>query len=267
MQVQSLSFFLSDPLLMPCAVRHFEDAVGQVEAAKAVVAGVGHYEAHEPLIAKYRPPTSEFLLQHLGELRSHVFVAATVKAGEGFIHGNDVQPFRYRNWLFAMAGQIHLVDNAGEAALPIPTYIRKNIRGATLPEVLFHQVLAFLHRQGLLAGERWEMSPLRKALKAAISLEGLELAGERRDCSMILTDGRILLGAAMGRPVYTRQFKGIEGCKKCDDRVGRPVFHEHLRGVAFLDTGALPSEEWETIGPNTLFQVDTSLNVETFSLD
>ncbi len=267
MQVQSLSFFLSDPLLMPCVVEHFKDAVAHVEPGKAVVAGVGHYEVHEPLIAKYRPPTCEFLLQHLGELRSHAVMVAAVKAGESFIHGNDVQPFRYRNWLFTMAGQIHLVEEEDEAALPIPTYIRRNIRGTTVPEVLFHQVLAFLHRQGLLAGERWEMSPLRKALKAAVSLEGVSLTGERADCSVILTDGRILLGAALGRPVYMRVFKGLENCKRCDDRLGQPVFHEHLRGAAFLDTGSLPSEEWETIGPNTLFQVDTSLNVETFSLD
>lgn len=267
MQVQSLSFILSDPLLLPCVVETLSDAVAQVEPATAMVAGVGHYEVHEPLLAKYRPPTSEFLLQHLGELRSHVVVAATVKAGDAFVHGADVQPFRYRNWLFAMAGRIDRVDGVDEVALPIPTYIHRNIRGGTVPEVLFHQVLAFLHRQGLLAGERWEMSPLRKALKSALSLEGMGLGGENSDCSMILTDGRILLGAALGRPVYMRVFKGIEGCKRCHDRLGRPVFHEHLRGAAFLDTGSLPSEEWETISPNTLFQVDTSLNVETFSLD
>ena len=199
MQVQSISFFLSDPLLLPCVVETLQEAVAQVEPATAAVAGVGHYEIHEPLLAKYRPPTSEFLLQHLGELRSHVVVAATVKAGEAFVHGADVQPFRYRNWLFAMAGQIDRVDGVDEVALPIPTYIHRNIRGGTVPEVLFHQVLAFLHRQGLLAGERWEMSPLRKALKSALSLEGMGLGGEHSDCSMILTDGRIMLGAALGR--------------------------------------------------------------------
>jgi hypothetical protein len=40
-----------------------------------------------------------------------------------------------------------------------------------------------------------------------------------------------------------------------------------VRGVLVLDTDALPSQEWETVGPNKLFQVDANLSVESFSLD
>ena len=268
MHVQSLSIIINDPLMLPCVASHFEQAVNLIGPAEAGVVGVGHFEMGEPLVAKMRPPTSAAIQLMLNRLLANVVLAASVGNSSKPPHSYDVAPFRYRNWFFNMAGSVEQFKEEDAQQLAIPTYIARNIRGHTVPEAMFHQFLAYLHRQGLLAGDRWDLGPLRKALNSVLSREDVWFGtGESPDLSMTLSDGAILLGAAVGRPVYVRVVDGVKGCLACGSDVdGRPVDHPHVRGAVILDTEGLPSEEWQTVGPNRLFQVDTNLEFETFSL-
>jgi hypothetical protein len=267
MQVQGISLVLSDPLLFPEAIERYADAIGMISPDAASATGVGYFDGDEPLIAKYHPPVSANLVQLMGKLNSNVALATSLGPGSEEVSGRNIQPFRYRNWLFSMSGTVGRFNSEREVQLAIPTYIRENVRGDTVAEMLFHQVLAFLHRQGLLAGERWEISPLRTALKGAMSLDDVWFEDGEPDCSLMLTDGRILLGAALGRPVYVQKIEGLEPESPDPALLKSTRFHSRARGAIFLDTNSLVSEQWETIGPNTLFQVDTNFEVETFSLD
>lgn len=267
MQVQGISFMVSDPLLFPELVERYTGAIQLVSPDTAAAAGVGHFEGGEPLIAKYLPPVSGNLVQLLHKLNTNVALATCVGGASDRLAGADMQPFRYRNWLFSMSGSISTFDAEREVQLAIPTYVRENIQGKTVAEVLFHQVLAFLHRQGLLAGERWKIGPLRTALKGALSLDEAWFGSEPPDCTLVLTDGCILLGAALGRPIYMQTIAGLSPEVLDPDLLKSVRFHGHARGAVFLDTNGLVSEDWETIGPNALFQVDTNFEVETFSLD
>jgi hypothetical protein len=267
MQVQSLAFVVSDPFALPCVVARCEEAVRRVDPGKARVVGIGHYEEGEPLIGRYRPPTSGGLQGLLSRLTCRLALAAAMHSNGPCAEGGDLQPFRFRNWLFVMAGGGEQFARGQEPELPIPTYIRKNIRGGTVGEWLFHQFLAFLHPQGLLAGERMTLDPLRNALKSALSQEAFKVPGGERDATLLLTDGEILLAATLGRPLYYLPIHGLEKCTACGgDGEGNAVAHPHVRAVVLLDTAALPSGEWETIGPGNLFQVDARGGVETYGL-
>jgi len=268
MQVQSLCFILNDPLMLPCVAGHFSHAVSLLEPESAIAVGIGHFELGEPLVAKVRPPTCAKLQGILAQTYANVVLVTAVKPGIPEVHSYDVGPFRYGNWFCTMAGSIDAFRSEEGSKLAIPTYISKNIRGSTVGEVLFHQYLAFLHRQGQLAGERWDMGPLRKALGSALSHDSIWFGeGVSADNSLALSDGRIVLGAALERPVYVRRIEGLDSCLSCGTDVdGKPVEHGHVRGVVVLDTCALPSEEWQTVGPNRVYQIDTNLEFETFSL-
>jgi len=267
MQVQTICFFVNDPLMLPCVIDGFKDALAQIGGPEAQAVGVGHFELGEPLIARLRPPTTDRLDRTLTRLLGNAALAAAVARTDPPVHERDIPPYRYRNWLFAMGGRVASLDLQGDVDLAIPTYIRRNIRGSTLPETLFHQYLAFLHRQGLLAGERWDLGPLRRALQAALSQGAIFDTAGALDNSLLVTDGCILLGAALERPVYVHELNGLKGCLHCGRNVdGEPVDHDHVRGVVVLDTESLPSESWSTVGPHRLFQVDANLEFDTFSL-
>jgi len=249
-------------------VDKFSAALPFVGAPDAAAVGVGHYEGGEPLVARHRPPVSRDLAPLLRRHAAPVALAAAHFALRREDREGDIQPFRYREWLFTQAGNVEPFDGETGVSLAIPTYIQKNIRGRTSGEMLFHQVMAFLHRQKPGGSERSGPDLLRSALKAALSLSAFKQKDRPCDCSVMLTDGNVILGATLGRPVYMRHYKGLDGCVcTIGDEAHQSVFHSSVRGIVFLDTDALPSTEWETIGPNHLFQVDTSLNVETFALE
>jgi hypothetical protein len=224
-------------------------------------------------------------------------MASAIHAGPDALLRYDVPPFRYRNWFATMGGHVQRVDRTGGERLAIPTYIEKNMKGSTRAELLFHEFLAYLHPQGLLAGERWDMAPLRSALRSALATDGPGEGGPRRPAaaaaaaakrasssrrardleardepagggsSFFLSDGTVVLGAALERPVYARRIEGLETCQACGQDVdGKPISHPHIRGLILLDTNSLPSEEWQTVGPNRAFQVDQNLNLDTFPL-
>ncbi len=265
MQAQTLAIIINDPLLMPCVAAHVSTAIELLAPGDAAAVGVGRFERGDPLVAKARPPLSEDNLGMLRRTQARLALVSSIACSEAALHPYDLQPFRYRNWLFAMAGTIRTLQRPLDARLAIPSYIEKNIRGATAGEVLFHQFLAYLHRQGLLAGERLDMTPLRRALESALSHAGVWFGKESPNNSMFLSDGRVLLGAALERPVYVRNIEGIEGCLNCGGDVdGNPISHPHVRGVVTMDTDGMPSQEWQTVASGRILQVNRELQFESF---
>lgn len=265
MQAQTLAVLVNDPLLMPCVAAHLAPAIELLGPHQAVAVGVGRFERGDPLVAKVRPPMSREILSVLQRTQGQLAICSAMAGPQSEIHPYDLQPFRYRNWLFAMAGPVRMLGRPLDNRLAIPSYIESNIHGSTAGEVLFHQFLAYLHRQGQLAGERLDMSPLRKALSSALSHGNIWFGDEGANNSMFLSDGRILLGAALERPVYVANIDGIEQCMNCGGDVdGNPVAHPHVRGVVALDTDGLPSADWQTVAPGRIFQVNRELLFESF---
>lgn len=265
MQAQTLAILINDPLLMPCVAAHVASAIQLLSPDEAAAVGVGRFERGDPLVAKVRPPVSRETLALLQRTQARLALITSIAANPTTLHPYDLQPFRYRNWLFAMAGTIGKLGRPLDTQLAIPSYIEKNIRGNTAGEVLFHQFLAYLHRQGQLAGERLDMTPLRKALASALSHAGVWFGKEGPNNSLFLTDGKVLLGAALERPVYVANIEGIEDCLDCGGDVdGNPVSHPHVRGVVMMDTDGMPSEEWQTVASGRVFQVNRDLQFESF---
>jgi hypothetical protein len=267
MQVQTIAFFINDPLMLPCVMQHYLPVFELLEPATSSAVGIAHFEMGEPLLAKVHPDTHSNPTANLSHIVGNAALVAVMGNGGESVHSYDLQPYRYRNWVFVMAGGLRSLPPEARAHLAIPEYIEANIRGEKVPEVLFHQYLAFLHRQGLLAGDRWDLSPLRKALAAALSHENVWFGDSSGGHSLVLSDGRILVGASIERSVHVHIIEGIGGCTACGQDVdGCPVDHGHVRGVVVVDTDRLPPQDWQTVGPGNIFQVDREFNFESFSL-
>jgi len=176
-----------------------------------------------------------------------------------------------------MGGFAGLQIPEGEADLAIPTYIRRNMLGTSVGETLFHLFLAFLHSRGLMARETGPAGAWLDALRAAVSQPRIvDEARERGGVSLMISDGRTILGAALARPLYYRRKVGCSGGKPegngpdMDDPAphggsGSLASTSHLKSVVLLDTQALPPPEWTTIPPNSVFEISSEFDVRIYS--
>src|SRR5882762_4728204 len=121
--------------------------------------GLGYIQGGDVLLV--RTPKSSTtpvdLAGPLAEIATDCAIAQAVRDERGAFSGTDnTPPFRYRRWLFAQAGVEIMVRTAAGGLAPspdinarllehIPEYLRRNIRGRTPSEVVFHVFLSMLH--------------------------------------------------------------------------------------------------------------------------
>ena len=137
---------------------------------------------------------------------SHVVIAHVREATVGDRRADNTQPFRMRQWLFAHVGEV-----AGFAAMrerlveSLPDFLRRNMRGQTDSELLFHVLLSFLHDSGQLDSVDIERRGGRLgALRSTVTLidrYAREVGAGPGSLTLALTNGRQLYALRRGSPL------------------------------------------------------------------
>lgn len=208
---------ISRPDLLGEAVRE-EGAALDVTLPKAADGwGAGFYQSGEALHRKLPQPIEGHLAWSgvLDGVRSHVVIAHVRQATVGDRKADNTQPFRMRQWLFAHVGEV-----AGYAALrermlaSLPDFLRRNIRGQTDSELLFHVVLSFLHDSGHLDSVDVTDAAVVGALRGAVALVDQytrEVGATPGSLSLALTNGRQLYVLRRGSPLCLTQRDRLAG--------------------------------------------------------
>jgi glutamine amidotransferase len=152
----------------------------------------------------------------------------------------NADPFRFRYWLFGAVGEFgdfsqiraHLLES-------IPDFLRRNIRGHSPSEQLFHLFLAFLHDAGLLESLLAQPEPAQRALGETVAFVDRLLAASgaaSTKLALVATNGRCLVALSHGHPVQYLEVRGIAACQICrakqpERKHDRPVPHDKLRAV------------------------------------
>ncbi len=167
--------------------------------------GIGFFQAGEFLLR--RKPSDDRQGLDLAELahgiRSDLMIGHVRAATVGAIRTENTHPFRCRDWLFAHTGSVSKWDAVRERLTEsIPEFLRRNIRGDTDSEVLFHLVLSFLHDAGRLRDAPASPDDLRGALSSTMSLVDQVIREEGGDdefpINALLSDGEILAAVHRG---------------------------------------------------------------------
>ena len=176
--------------------------------------GVGFYQGGE-LLLRRRPvddrPTLP-LADALRDLRTDVLIGHVRHATVGAMRTENTHPFKYRQWLFAHTGTVAgfpaMRDRLAES---IPQFLRRNVRGDTDSELLFHLFLSFLHDAGKLDQPQVDASDARAALRSSLALvdrlsaeEGAEASGG----NLLVTDGEYLVAVHANQRMAYRVFQG-----------------------------------------------------------
>lgn len=176
--------------------------------------GVGFYQGGEVLLRR-RPIDDRAVLPlgaALSDIRTDVMIGHVRHATVGAMRTENTHPFRHRQWLFAHTGTVAAFPALRERLIEsIPQFLRRNVRGDTDSELLFHLFLSFLHDAGKLEHAVVDPADVRVALRSCLSLvdrlsaeEGAEPAG----CNLLITDGEHIVALHGQNNMAFRVYQG-----------------------------------------------------------
>ncbi|MFO0680485.1 MAG: class II glutamine amidotransferase [Sandaracinus sp.] len=192
---------------LPEALAEEKLAVGETPSASADAWGIGFYQGGEVLHKKRPHRGGDHVSWNdiAGNVRTDVAIIHLRTATVGDYRAENTHPFRMRQWLFAHVGTVAGFDAIKSALLdPMPDFLRRNVRGTTDSEVIFHSLLSFLDDAGRLDDVDAEPKTLLSAARSTLSLVerlGQEVGAPPSTLSFVLTNGRQMMAVRRGLPV------------------------------------------------------------------
>jgi glutamine amidotransferase len=246
----------NEPDNMACALFSARNALASRAVDKPEGWGLGFVQGGDVLLQKRpRVETTEVDLYGLiKDLKADAVVARVgfdkigsaqiAFASDASTTAEDADPFRFRSWLFGSVGEIDgaAFESVRERLLEsVPAFLRRNIRGKSPSEHVFHLFLAFLHDAGSLDAPSPSPAVVHGALRNGITfLERLlpTTGGEPSPLGLALvaTNGRCFVAANASHPMRYLHVEGISDCPVCHGRVdrerhGRRIQHDGVRAV------------------------------------
>jgi glutamine amidotransferase len=243
-----IAYFGNDPDNMVCALFSARNALYARSTRRIEGWALGFVQVGDVLLQKRpRADATEVDFYALArDLKADALVGRVGLGHDGNTAAEDADPFRFRSWLFASSGVVPSFDRFRDRLLEsIPDFLRRNIRGHSPSEHLFHLFLAYLHDAGILESP----SPAPTQVKAAIqsmlafvsrlldtSGNGGDRQGRGLELALVATNGRCLVGTVRSHPMQFLRIDGISDCTVCQGRAsmngdGRRISHEALRAV------------------------------------
>jgi glutamine amidotransferase len=259
-------FVINDSQRVACALQPAREAL--VAPAAPEGWGLASYQGGEVLLQRHPKPVvgpldfypaardqrTDYMVGHVREPGTHARL-------------DNTQPFRFRSWVFAQSGPVDATAaQRAEILTHVPDFLRRNIRGQTVAEELFHVFLSFLHDASKLDDPNIALGDAGGALASTIKLAD-KLIGMKSAANTIATNGRVLLAARSGRTMYVRQTNGIVDCHVCRDaapdearRDRRRTSHEHVRAVLVVsEPDKLPDVGFEEVPDGNTLAVSRDL--------
>lgn len=178
--------------------------------------GLGYIQGGDVLLVR-TPKSSSApvdLAAPLNELRTDCAIAQAVRDDKSTLGGTDnTPPFRFRRWMYAQSGLVDLASELGEFSPRllehIPEYLRRNIKGRTPAELIFHVFLSMLHDEGNIDDPNLPTPATRRALAATLRLVSAELDKAGKPGiglgNVALSNGRSMVVAHLDEPLRLRR--------------------------------------------------------------
>jgi len=243
-----VAYFGNEPENMACALFSARAALYSRSNDRPQGWGLGFVQAGDVLLQKRpRADTKEVDLYGLAkDLRADAIVGCVGLSRERNIAAEDSDPFRFRSWLFGSVGR---VSEPGFSAVrerlleSVPDFLRRNIRGKSPSEHIFHLFLAFLHDAGILDAASPAPASVQRALRHSLAFLDRLLSGgsdghpaDPTSLALVATNGRCLVATSTAFPMQYLEVEGISDCPVCHgrpdaNRDGRRIPHEALRAI------------------------------------
>jgi glutamine amidotransferase len=257
-------FMCNDSALLACALEPYAEVLTVKEGAPQGW-GLGYYQAGQPLMRKQPKSMSEPLdfAHHAAQLRATLIVGHVRDAAAVGQRTENTHPFRYRNWMFCHSGALDRFEAIRDDLLrAIPEFIRRNIRGTSDSEHLFHLFLSFVNDTGKIDDQRIPSQVAAQALASTFAYVDrliMDRGGAASTGCCVLTNGSILIGTRRGHELRVLRTNAY----RCTDATGRAIPSTHLKAAALIGGARVPNPAgWETVADRGIVTVDARLNIE-----
>lgn len=179
------------------------------------------------------------------------------QATVGDFRADNTHPFRMGQWLFAHNGTVERFTAIRERLLEsMPDFLRRNIRGSTDSEHVFHVVLSFLHDAGQLEAPDVDEKVVLAALRSTAALldrHGAEVGAPPPKLNVLLTNGRKMFAMRRDEPLFWVERHGLPS--EGPSRTGEGSF----RYVLVFSNGEEAPQGYSLVPSQSVLVVDRSL--------
>jgi predicted glutamine amidotransferase len=228
--------------------------------------GLGYVQGGDVLLVRTpRASTAPIdLAAPLSEIKTDCMIAQAVRGGS--LGGTDnTPPFRFRRWMYAQGAMPALDSSALRLLEHIPEYLRRNVKGRTPGELVFHVFLAMLHDEGGIDDPNLPTSSTRRALAATLRLVTSELARAGKPATLgnvALSNGRSMVVAHLHEPLRLRRL-WVNA-----ERGERNERDESFRGFLLVSGGdGDPKDGFEDVPPQRAVLISRDLQVSFADLE
>jgi predicted glutamine amidotransferase len=245
------------------------EAVRSVLVARSPVArwGLGYVHSGEVLLTLHPRQTGGDVDFHslLSGLNSDYVIGWA--GGEDLLRGDaNTQPFRYRRWLFAQEGP-GPSDELYAELMPqllqhIPDYLRRNIRGRSPAEHVFHLFLSMLHDAGTLDDPNLAPPHIRRAVRDTVALIDSLVSRTSHTWplgNIVLSNSRSMMGVRLADPLMVRRLKQQKDPKRPES---------HFKSVLVVSSADLRGESgFEELPARSVVAISRDVSTDIVELD
>lgn len=234
--------------------------------------GLGSVQSGEALLRR-RPVDrghGALLPEMVSDLRTGAMIASSRRADEFRRHEEDVPPWRFRQWLCAVDGDLGALQSIREGLeLALPDFFLRNVRGEGGDERVAHVLFAQLHALGRLDDPDLDRASLAACMRESFERVDALLDGPVPLCLMA-TNGRVLAALSRAVPLSWVRRHGVRDVAACaeaefDARRGRRLDAETLKHLRYVMIAAGDVVEgFRPVSPDgvPLVAVDRGLDVD-----
>ncbi|MBE2253994.1 MAG: class II glutamine amidotransferase [Myxococcus sp.] len=258
----------SNPSLMRCELQRARGLVTLDD--DGLVLGLGAYDDAQLVQRRYGVGVTRADMWDQPSSETALYVASAPPVGR--TQEDVAQPFRMRQWLFAMAGQGPSGGSATRDRLAeqLPDFLLRSLRGPSLEEAVFATFLAELRSLGRTEDPDLE-APLAAQLLArtAHHVEAASGHPHRASLALVATNGRLVVATAHGEaPLFYRLLEGDGACARCelsgDEKAATAEVRDHRRRRSVLISNAPNKPEgWVTVAGGRSIAVGRTLQLQT----
>lgn len=273
---QVFGYICSDHSLTSEVMKQYGDPLRAIEPDERVGLGIGLLQGGRSLLRKHpkRKAASVDIPALLGDISSRSIVGHVRHEDVGATGTRDLQPFRFRNWVYAQQGDEKDFDGAYDALRDaVPDHVDRNIEGESMAELLFHIFYTKVESDLSTTGRaEW---PEMYAAKLAETMVELQQVASDNGASeggvplqaVAVTD-RCVVASRIGDPMHYRLIEGIEEATEEPLFAGhnpKSIMHDRFR--ALLVANRIDDDEWTEIPNHHVMWVDDDWGIEFAEID
>jgi glutamine amidotransferase len=241
-----LAIHQSDAALLGCVLRRVAGKISLGASERA--AGVGFFQSDDVLLRKRplggQPALPERLAEGVESEATLICSGAVGSAARSF-NEQMTLPFRFKRWLFAIAGQPEALAPARSALLKgLPDYLRRSVKGDSAAEGLFFTFLSRLRDVGRLDDHDIDAEVTARALAAAVgeTERAFEQMGQPLPgMAAVVSNCRVMAALRRGHPLRVALVDGLIPCQRCEIGPGANELDPRVKSHRMLRTAMVLS--------------------------